>query len=95
MGILPSFRWKKLEGHQTSQPGVLGLIHHPIPPAPSFSIMRYRDVVIGLWAASVGPPISAYLRVIDPCKSIERIQGLPSTSEVGQSSELLSFSQAE
>ena len=54
--------------------------------------MRYRDVVIGLWAASVASPISAYLRVIDPRKSIERIQGLPSPSGVDQSSRLVWFS---
>ena len=50
MGISLSFRREKLEGHETPQPGVLGLVHHPISSSAKLldnAISRRRRVAVG------------------------------------------------
>lgn len=54
MSILLSFRWEKLEGHETSKPGVFGFIHHPISSSTKLldnTVSRCR-LVVG-WCARV------------------------------------------
>src|SRR5277367_4559863 len=50
MGIPLSLRWEKLEGHESSQPGVLGLIHHPISSSAKLldnAVSRCRRLAVG------------------------------------------------
>ena len=72
--ILGELLGQELQGHVTTERGIFGLVATPMPPPPSFSTMRYREIVLPIMARNLFRCgyLSRYLRASQrgPSKNI-------------------------